>query len=429
VARALQQNPQIASSRAVEAQAQARGAQARAARLPSVTLTAGLGPALKARLVPGSAVASTESAYGDIGLDDLSVAFGGHLEVLQPLYTFGKISERLRAAELELGARRAQTDMTRAEVAVSVARLYEALLFARDAARFFDETELWIERTIEHARAEVAANTGASEEDLLRLETALGALHLGKNQAAAGRAQAHAGLLAFLGYGADVQLEPEEPMLELLPSTLEGERALVELGLRERPELRALALGSAALAALSDAEQADALPDFFALGFLSGAYTPGRDLVESRFVVDQLNYFVPGLLVGARWTITGSRASERSAETRARGSELDRSKDWATLAIPAEITKAFEDLRRAKQDAEETDRSAVLAKKWLVRASADFSVGLGDSRSVSEAADAFARFRLAGFEARFRHNVALAELARATGTLSTGSNRFYPTHK
>jgi outer membrane protein len=396
--------------------------------LPSVTLTAGVGPALKARLVPGSATGSTESAYGDLGLDDLSVVFGGRLEVLQPLYTFGKISERLRATDLELGARRAQTEMSRAEVAVSVARLYEGWLLARDAGRFFDDTELWLTRTIDHTVEELSADAGGTQEDLLRLQTALGGLRLGKSQATAGLEQAHAGLVALLGYGPGTKLEPREPSLELLPSALDGERAWVELGLRERPELRALALGSAAWGALANAEQADELPDFFALGFVSGAYTPGRDLVESRFVVDPLNHFVPGLLVGARWVITGSRASERSAETRARATELDHTRKWAEFAIPAEITKAFEDLERAKRDAAEAEQAALLAKKWLVRASADFSVGLGDSRSVSEAADAFGRLRLAGFDAKFRHNVALAELARATGTLSPTSSRFYPTH-
>jgi outer membrane protein len=427
LARALEQNPQIAASRAVEAQAEARRAQAWAARLPSVTLTAGVGPALKARLVPGSATGSTESAYDDLGLDDLSVVFGGRLDVLQPLYTFGKISERLRATELELGARRAQTDMTRAELALSVARLYEGFLLARDALRFFDDNERWLTRTIEHARGELAADAGATEEDLLRLQTALGVSRLGKSQATAGLKQAHAGLVALLGYAAGTELEPQESALELLPSGLDGERALIELGLRERPELRALALGSAAFGALSNAERADELPDLFALGFVSGAYTPGRDLVESRFAVDPLNHFVPGLLLGARWVISGSRASERSAETRARGSELDHTKEWARLAIPAEIAKVFEDLERAKRDAAEAEQAALLAKKWLVRAGAEFFVGVADSRSVGEASDAFGRLCLAGLDARFRHNVALAELARATGTLSPGSSRFYPT--
>jgi len=428
IARALAQNPQVAASRAVEAHAEAQREQARAARLPSIILTAGVGPALKAKVEPGTAVGSTESAYGDLDVRDVSVVLGGRIELLQPLYTFGKISERLRAAELQLRARQAQTEMTRAEVAVAVARLYEAQLFARDAERFFDETELWLTRTIDTTREEIAANTGVTEQDLLRLQAGLGSVRLGKNQAAAGRLQAQAGLVAFLGYAAGTALEPSERGLELLPTVADEARALVQLGLRDRPELRALALGHAAFGALADAEQADDRPDLFALGFVSGAYTPGREWVQSRFVVDPLNNFVPGLLLGARWVISGSAATERAAQSRARASELEHTKNWAVQAVPAEVTKALEDVRRAKRDADEADDAAQMAKQWLVRASADFSVGLGDSRSVAESATAFSQLRVATFDAKFRHNVALAELARATGTLRVDNSRFYPTH-
>src|SRR5688572_10845654 len=138
IARALQQNPQLAAARAVEAGARARRAQALASRLPRVTLTTVVGPALKAELAPGTAVGSTESSYGDLSADDLSVVLRARLEVLQPLYTFGKISERVRAAELETEARRAQTQISNADVAVSVARLYETLLLARDVEQFLD---------------------------------------------------------------------------------------------------------------------------------------------------------------------------------------------------------------------------------------------------------------------------------------------------
>ena len=98
VARALQQNPQIAAARAVEAQSTARGKQADAAQYPTVNVTLAAGPSLKAQLVPGTGALSTANAYGDVGLSDLSIAVGGQVQVLQPLYTFGKISERQRAA-------------------------------------------------------------------------------------------------------------------------------------------------------------------------------------------------------------------------------------------------------------------------------------------------------------------------------------------
>lgn len=130
VARALRQNPQVAAARAVELQAEARYGQSRAAAYPSVELVVGVGPSLEAELVPGSAVQSTENIYGHVGLNDVSVIVGSQLQVTQPLYTFGKISERQRAATHEVQARRAESEMTRAALALSIAELYEGLLLA-----------------------------------------------------------------------------------------------------------------------------------------------------------------------------------------------------------------------------------------------------------------------------------------------------------
>jgi outer membrane protein TolC len=427
IARALRQNPQVAAARAAEAQASARRDQAQAARWPTVSLTLGTGPSLKARLVPGSAVESTENTYGDVGLDDLSIVLGGQLEVLQPIYTFGKIGHRERAAEHEIRARRAQTEMTRAQLAVTVAQVYEGLLFARAAESFFLEMERWLARTIEDTREELTAASDLTEQDLLRLQTAMAALQISIHQAQAARRQAEAGLVAYLALPSGATIEPKEPGLELLPSAPDDRTKLVELALDQRPELRALSEGSAAYEALARAESAGNLPDFFALAFASGAYTPGRDAVQTRYVQDSLHGFYPGLLVGARWQFTGSMASDRAEENQAMARELAHTRRWAEMGLPAEVTRAFEDARRARKDADEAEKAVGLAKQWVVRASADFAIGLGDAREVTDASSAYVQLRVASFDARFRHNVALAELARATGTFN-GVDRspFYP---
>lgn len=429
IARALKQNPQLAAARAVEEQAEARRGQVEAARFPTVTLTAGVGPSLKAKLVPGSAAQSTENAYGDVGFNDLSVVIGGQLQVLQPLYTFGKIDFRQQATEHEIRARKAQTEMTRADLAFEVAQLYEGLLFARDSERFLAETQHWLERTIESTKNQIEADTGPTEQDLARLESGLGALRLGLNQARSAQRQAQAGLVAYLGFPSGTELTPSEPGLELLPAPTSSGAALVQVALRDRPELRALLEGSAAHGALAKAEEAGNLPDFFALLFASAAYTPGRDLIETRYVQDPLNGFYPGFLVGARWTLNGPMASRRADERLAMARELEATLRWAKAGMPAQVSVAFEDMQRAQADVEQSDKAAGISKQWLLRASADYSVGLGSSRDVADAAQAFLQLRIASFDARYRHNVALAALSRATGTLNDKPGGFYPTQE
>ncbi len=428
ISRALKQNPQIAASRAQEAQSKARGAQADAAQFPQVTVLAGVGPSLKARLEPGTAVQSTENSYGDVGFSDLSVVFGGQVEILQPLYTFGKISKRQDAAAHELRALQAQTEMTKAELAFEVAKLYESWLLARSLTLFFDEMMHALRRAAESTEKSIKEKTGAVQADALRVYSAMGVLEMGLSQAQAGQSQAEGGLLAYLGLGDAAKIEPKDEILEPLETPKATLQALTKLALDKRPEMAALNEGTKAYRSLGEAVEADDLPDFFVLGYASAAYTPGRDLVDSRFVYDPLNHFVPGALVGARWRWeSGGGADARAQENYAKARELQEIRRWAAQGLPAEVRKALEDLKRAERDIKSSHEAVENAKKWAVRASADYSIGFGNVQDVTESSTMYVRLRVAYFDAIFRHNVALAELAKATGTLNVSSSRFYPT--
>src|SRR5512145_1223068 len=104
VVRALRQNPQLAAARSRQAQAEAEQTQADSARWPEITVELGVGPSLRAELAPGSGVESTRSRY-ELSASDLSVVVGGRLNVLQPLYTFGKIDGFRSAAAHGVRAR------------------------------------------------------------------------------------------------------------------------------------------------------------------------------------------------------------------------------------------------------------------------------------------------------------------------------------
>jgi outer membrane protein TolC len=424
---ALRENPQIAAARAREAAAEARAEQVDAARYPELSVTLGAGPALTARLVDGTAVQSTENAYGDVSLDDVSVVVGTQLDVVQPLYTFGKIGHRDEAVQHDKRARRAQTRMTATEVALEVARIYEGWFFAADAALFFDEVMHMLDTSINDTKEKLdAGEPDASERDLLQLQTAKSLAKLQLHRADANVRQAKAGLRAYLGLGRDSPLELPPGGQEPIGGEPGELTALLERARDSRPELTALSEGAKALSALAEAEGAGALPDLFAMGFLSAAYTPGRDLVDTRYVVDPMQHFVPGVLVGVRWNWQAGRADGRASERRAEASELERTRTWALSGIPAEVRKAFEDALRARADIAEAEKAHKRAKRWVIVALADQTVGLADSRAIVDAVEAYATMRVSYMDAKYRYNVAMAELAAATGTLDLKDGALYP---
>jgi outer membrane protein TolC/ABC-type transporter MlaC component len=423
---ALAQNPQIAAARAQEAVVKAQRRQADSARWPMVTFTAGIGPSMKATVVPGTQVESTKSLYHDLSVSDLSAVFLGNLTAIQPLYTFGKIAIRQEAADAGLRAREAQTRMTKADVAFEVAQIYEGYLYARDAQRYFDETLHWLASTRQTAQDHLAGKVkGVTERDLLRLDAGIAAANLGLDQANAGMAQASAGLIAYLGLPAGEPLTFAEDELIPVGGKPGDMPSLVALAIAHRPELEALRNGQLAMDALARAEAAGFKPDLFLLGFVSAAYTPGRDWAESRYVIDPLNNFIPGLLLGLRWQFQGAMAQSRAAEQQANADALRFTAEWATDGIPAEVRKAYEDIRRTDLDIEKGTIGVQKSRKWMVMAGSDYGIGFGDVREVADAVTAYVELRVAVMKSTFDHNVAMAALAKATGTLDGGSELFY----
>jgi outer membrane protein len=423
---ALAQNPQIAAARAEEAAVAAQGRQADAARWPMVTLTAGIAPSMKATLVPGTAVQSVEQQYRNLATSDLSAAFLGDLTVIQPLYTFGKISLRQEAAQHGVRAREAQTRMQRADVAFAVAQIYEGYLMARDGARFMDETIHWLDSTEQATAERLAQNiAGVTEREVLRLQAAIGLSRMGLHQAEAGKAQAAAGLVAFLGLPAGEEIVVAEQELLPVGRLPDDFTSLVTLANQHRPEVTALVQGGLALDALANAEAAGAWPDLFVMGLVSAAYTPGRDWIQTRFVVDPLNHFVPAAVIGLRWQLQGHMAGARADEQRAHTDGLHHLGAWADAGIPAEVRRAYEDVRRARADIDAGNQSIGKAKQWMVQASADYTVGFLDVREVSDAVAAYVTLRTAVMRAAYEHNIAMAALAKATGTLDGDAALLY----
>jgi outer membrane protein TolC len=423
---AASQNPQVAAARAQEAALQAQAEQAEAARWPLLTLTAGLGPALKATLVTGSTIRSVESQYHNLAASDLRPLMLGAVTLIQPIYTFGKIASRREAAEHGLRARQAQTRMQRADVAFEVARIYEGLLLARDADRFFRETIHWLDSTLQSTQDKLARNiAGVTERDVLRLQTSVALATMGRDQAEAGLAQARAGLRAYLGLPVDEEIAVAEDELVPIGRAPADVRALLPLAQANRPEVQALRQGRNALADLARAEKAGLYPDVFLLAFVDTAWTPGRDWIQTRFAVDPLNHFLPGALIGLRWQLQPRMVRARAREQQAQAEGLGQLQRWAEAGIPAEVRRAFEDVARARKDIEQGTGAVAQAKKWMVQASADYAVGLLDLREVADAVEAYATLRIALLQARFAHNVGMAALSKATGTLDGTSDPFY----
>ncbi|HTG82760.1 MAG TPA: TolC family protein [Geobacteraceae bacterium] len=336
--------------------------------------------------------------------------------LIQPLYTFGKIMESMRAATHGIEVDRAKKVQRRNEIAVKVKEYYFGLLLGRE----LKELLLEIREDLTTARQKAAklldqGSANVEETDIYKLDAFTGEVDKYLEEAKKGESLALAALHARLSLPATVQLEvaterliPDEQQPSTLPSYLETSR-------EKRPEYRQIREGLKAREALVEAARAGWYPDFFVAGYLSGAYAEKRDRVSNPWVPDEFNHWWGGVALGLKWKLDFGITSAKVAGERAHYERLLHTRDFADENIPLQITKFYLELQEADKSITAAKTGYSNAKKWAVAALANFDFGIGPAKEIFDALQEYAKMRAAYFQSIYNYKMAQANLVYATG--------------
>ena len=197
--------------------------------------------------------------------------------ITQPLYTFGKISNRQDAAVYGVEAQKIARLKKHNEVVLNVKELYYAYLIARqgkgasaDAEAFIKDARDRVKRLIELKAKNVEGS------DLYRLEAYQAGIKAFQAKAESGAKVAYAALKQAIAYpdGKEFRLDKEELSRDAKP--LASQEVYIQRALSDRPELAQLKQGISARMAMVEAAKADLYPTVFAaaIGHLAGAPRP-----------------------------------------------------------------------------------------------------------------------------------------------------------
>jgi len=162
--RALASSPDVNEVQTEIRIAESQLAQAKAGRLPQATFTSlnGIVNGAKGDAVTGS----TTSHYGPFSK--------GELEIIQPLYTFGRLSSEILAASHGVEAKRAATQNARAATIATVKELSYNLLLSRQLKELLDEVQTSFTKALATAEKRLEASEGTiTQQDILKLRIGL----------------------------------------------------------------------------------------------------------------------------------------------------------------------------------------------------------------------------------------------------------------
>lgn len=386
--------------------------EAKSYRFPQLELTTLVGPAPMANRRDISPNINTDKPFS---FNELTWFTSADATIIQPLYTFGKISENMKAATHGIEVDRYRKEQRANEIVQKVHEYYNGLLLAREMKELVLEVEEILVRAREKAQKLLDQGSDTVDEmDLYKLDAFSGMATKYLEEAKRGEALALAALKTRMGLPVDAALETATERLVIADADIPPLETYIANARRRRPELHQIAEGLKARSALVEAAKANYYPDIFLGGMFSWAYADDRERVKNPYINDPFNHLNAGIALGARWKLDFGITGAKVAGENAQYIRLLSTREFADANIPLQVKKFYLDLVEARNSATATRKAYLNAKKWAVTAVANFDFGVGPAKDIFEALQAYSTMRADFFKSIYNYRIAAAGLDYAT---------------
>ena len=389
--------------------------QATGGQLPQLDVAVTGGPVNDAQ-VPTVYVVGNQGTL--VQHDASSIGIFGRLDLAlsQPLYTFGKISNRKEAAALGVEAQRAAREQKRNQVVLYVKELYFAYLIAAQGKSAASEAQDYINdaaKRIKRLLELKAKNVDPS--DLYRLDAFSAEVRAFAAKADSGSHTAYAALKKAIGLPEQADFRTDVTEMPKNPATLSSEGEYVQRALEQRPEITQVHKGAEAKGKLVNAAKADLYPTFFAATIASVARAPGRQSFDNTYIVDEFNHTWGGLYAGAQWHLDFGIGKGKLDKARAEYQKMRNTQELAEKNIPVEVVKYYQDAVEAQKSYVAYEQAAIGSRRWIVAAFSNFDLGIGTARDMFDAIDRYGKNQGEYLRSLYNYHVGLARLDYAIG--------------
>ena len=410
IQRALASAPELGESRADIELAASKLAEAKSHRFPKVELLNLIGPVPQAR---GNQVFSPDRINQT---DRLTWFDRADATIVQPLYTFGKISESMKAAGHGIEVDRAKQEQRQNEIALKVKEYYYGLLLSRELKEMVLDIRESLTKARDKARKLLKEESpNVDELDIFKLDAFAGEVDKYLEEANKGESLALSALKTQIAVSPGVEMDIETERLTTDEVKIPDLPLFLEASKAKRPEYKQIDQGLRARAALVEAAKAAYYPDIFLGGYLSAAYAEKRDRITNPYVPDEFNHLWGGVALGLKWSLDFGITGAKVAAERAQYNRLVATKEFAESNIPLQIRKSYLEIQEAEKSIEATRSAYTNAKKWVVAAIANFDFGVGPAQEIFDALQNYARMRAEYFQSLYNFKLAQANLAYAVG--------------
>ncbi len=417
-------NPGLAANAQVTAGVEAQALEAHRSYYPTGDLLSTVAPVpriqcnAKARLIRcANTNFSFQPSQTFAAITDLRGVFTRtEIKLVQPIYTFGKLSAGINAADLGVEASRSKESGQVADVELNVRKAYWGAKLARELLSMLDEGLEYLNDAQKKIDEELAEGSGnASVADRLRLRTMRADIEARSLEAQRGADLAKAGLRALIGPGAPADLDVDDAPLEELDVPTRELASYNDLAHSYRPEVKALDQMVAAKRALADLEWRRQYPDLVLMGTATYAYASSIDHPTNAFANNPFNTSGVGVAAALRMPLDLFVKNAHAHRLRAEAREAELRRNEALGGIGFEVEKAYTEMKEADQRLKTVQKGEKAARQWIAAIMQNISVGLAETKDFSDALLAFFQAHTRCLQALYDCNIAVASLTRVAG--------------
>ena len=420
IIKAVEASPEVADVAAGKDFAAARLGLAKASRfLPefSATTAHSLAPGLK-----GTDNIPTTELYlnPDVANDwtDLNPFNRIEAEAIQPIYTWGELSNTIHAARHGYELEAATVLDKEAEIALRAGELFINVLLTEELYRLtgrvgdvLDQAKREIERLLEEGDSDV------DDADLFQVQISEQEFFRRVVEVNQQREMARTALRRQLNLPDGTVVLPQNAVLEPIPFNRDSLDTYFLLALDNRPELEQARAGIAARAALLNVARSDYYPKLFAGFSADFAYAEGRFRQPSPYVGDPFRSRSMQIGVGFRQNLNFLQTKSRVEQATAELNQVKFQQDAAYLLISFEVEQAYRNLIINQAALEAQEESLRLSKEWLFTEMNNFEFDLGDTENLVRAVQTNLQLEATYYDAVGEFNTAVLKLLDVCGIL------------
>lgn len=407
---ALKFSPQIKEVAQELEMAKTRLEEAKGWQYPQLDMLGLFGPAPEAR---GNQLFSPNKSDEIDGLGVFGSVSG---TVIQPIYTFGKITEAKKAASHGIKVDQSRVRQKATDVALEIKQYYYGHLAALEGKRLINEISGHLGTAIKRTKKLLAEESEyVSELDLYKLEAFEGMLERYREEVDKNIILSKEALRTFMGLpkGAEFSLadkrnEPADVNIQSLDFYAEQSKEL-------RPEFTQLREGILAKNSLFKMAKADYYPMVFAAGLFSYSDATERDKATNPWIYDFFRHTTGGVALGMKWHFDFGINKSKVNHAKADQLKYERLRDYATVGIPMQVEKSYRELIEAKNTIEATKKAYESARKWMIGAVMNYDMGIGEASDAGDAIVAYGQIKQEYIKSVYNFNMSYANVLQTSG--------------